>query len=828
MQKTKQFINKYWFILVIILITVVRLLLSCNFPSFYITNLRYDDKLMINEFNSLKEGNYLGEYKDITLVKGVVFPAFLYIANLLNTSYSMLLTIVYTCACLFFIISLKKIVKDKLMLIAIYILLVLNPISYSSDLFQRLYRNALSITELLFFFGCIVNIISSKKNRIINYLFLGLITGIMFLTREDNIWVVIVYGIVALYKLYKNFKIKNIIKVIVPLVVTAAVLNIVCYINFKQYGTYTYNELSNSNFKKAYIKILQIKDDEKIDKTAIPRSTLEKLSEKSEVFNLSKDYINMKYMKLAKENGQIYNGNMIWYLRYWLYDVNNIKTGEEANRYFETLSNEIDKLFEEGKLEKEFVIPSININTPTLNEVKELPKNLFDAIVYTTTYKNVKTYSTKDIEEKFKFDENVKAYYINYKDYHNAENIIENNLGYIEMMRNLYKYFTIIFSVIALIIYLRNIKIKDKLNLLTHIVFLTYLVILCGVTYTHTTAFDAIRYCYLGNVYILQNLFIMLNIVRIYKKYCEKIEINEIKLLESGGQELINKNVSVIMPAYNEENGIKEAINEVVNVMKENNIYEGSEIIVVNDGSTDNTENIAIESGAIVIDNPQNMGYGYSLKKGIKNAKNEIIVITDSDLTYPFAEVIKMLKIKEKGFDLIVGARTGKYYKESVLKSFLRKILKGFVEFISGKKIKDINSGLRVFDKTTVMKYFPRLCNTFSFTTSQTLAYMMNDLTVCYIDIPYNKRKGKSKVKLVRDSIKSIRYILEAGIYYNPLKVFTLLTIVCIVLSIIGFFVSHFARINAGYILGIGGLLVSIIVFSLGILSALLKQIMDK
>ena len=286
--------------------------------------------------------------------------------------------------------------------------------------------------------------------------------------------------------------------------------------------------------------------------------------------------------------------------------------------------------------------------------------------------------------------------------------------------------------------------------------------------------------------------------------------------------------ISVIIPAFNEENAIGETIDLIIKVMKEKKIYEGSEIIVINDGSTDNTRNKAIEKGVIVLDNPQNMGYGYSLKKGINNAKNETIVITDADLSYPFSSVPEMLEKKEKGFDLIVGARTGKYYKESIAKNMLRKILKRFVEFVSGKKIKDINSGLRVFDKSTVIKYFPRLCNTFSFTTSQTLAYLMNDLTVCYIDIPYGKREGKSKIKLIRDSAKSLRYILEAGIYYNPLKVFNLLTIICIFLSLMGFILSHFARIQVGYILGIGGLLVSLIIFSLGILATLLKQIMDK
>ena len=262
--------------------------------------------------------------------------------------------------------------------------------------------------------------------------------------------------------------------------------------------------------------------------------------------------------------------------------------------------------------------------------------------------------------------------------------------------------------------------------------------------------------------------------------------------------------------------------------MKKNKLLKTSEIIVVDDGSTDNTRNVALKSGAVVISNPVNMGYGFSLKRGIKQAKNETIVITDADLTYPFDAVIPMLEKKKEGFDLVVGARTGKYYKQSFFKAMLRKFLKLLVEYVSEKKIKDINSGLRIFDKSLVMKYFPRLCDSFSFTTSQTLAYFMNNHFVAYVDIKYNKRVGKSKIKLFRDALKSMKYILESCIYYNPLKIFTALSMICIFLSIIGFLFSHFARIKAGYILGIGGLLLSIIVFSIGLLAVILKQIMDK
>ena len=286
--------------------------------------------------------------------------------------------------------------------------------------------------------------------------------------------------------------------------------------------------------------------------------------------------------------------------------------------------------------------------------------------------------------------------------------------------------------------------------------------------------------------------------------------------------------ISVIIPAYNEEKNIGKTLSEIIKEMKQHNIYEKSEIIVVNDGSTDKTKKEALSKKVIVIDNPHNMGYGYSLKKGILKAKNETIVIMDADMTYPFSCVFKMIKEKNKGYDLVVGSRTGKYYRESISKHIFRIILRKIVEFVTGRKIKDINSGLRIFDKSTVIKFFPKLCNTFSFTTSQTLAYMMNSLFVCYVDIPYRKRKGKTKVKLFKDGIITLRYIIESSVYYNPFKIFSFLSFLCIVLAIIGFISSHYLNIHAGYILGIGGLLVSIVVFSIGLLAVLLKQIMDK
>ena len=239
--------------------------------------------------------------------------------------------------------------------------------------------------------------------------------------------------------------------------------------------------------------------------------------------------------------------------------------------------------------------------------------------------------------------------------------------------------------------------------------------------------------------------------------------------------------ISIVIPAYNEEKAIKQTLDEIIKVIKENKQLKNSEIIVINDGSTDNTKSILEKFDIIVINNPHNMGYGYSLKKGIIAAKNKLIVTIDADGTYPFSYITEMINKKEEGYDLVVGARSGKYYKGSIFKNLCRKLLKKLVEYVSDKKIKDVNSGFRIFDKKTVTKYLDVFCNTFSFSTSQTLCYTMNCLFVGYIDIPYNKRYGKTKVKFFKDSIKSLRYIIELSIYYNPLKIFSLLTISLII-----------------------------------------------
>jgi glycosyltransferase involved in cell wall biosynthesis len=282
--------------------------------------------------------------------------------------------------------------------------------------------------------------------------------------------------------------------------------------------------------------------------------------------------------------------------------------------------------------------------------------------------------------------------------------------------------------------------------------------------------------------------------------------------------------ISVIIPAYNEEQTIAETVQACQRELSKTG--QPYETLVVDDGSSDKTAEIAEAAGARVIRHLNNLGYGRSLKDGIRAATYDTIVITDADGTYPIDQIPSLVQAYREGFNMVVGARQGKNYSESIKKGALRFILKRLVEFTAGRKIPDINSGLRIFSRREAVPYFNYLGDAFSFTTSITLAYMMNKKFMKYIPINYEKRTGKTKVHLFRDSLRTLECIVEAILFFNPLKIFLVFCGAMLVLSMICFaddlLFGHFT----GFVLGVGGLLLSFFMFGLGLVSIQLRQLL--
>ena len=512
MKKIITFLKKHWFIVTIILLGLLRFLFTYKLPNFYLYAMNYDDGLMANQTLSLLSGKYLGTYDYRTLIKGPIFPFLLFIIRLYKMNYSSVFTVLYTISCIYFTYSMKNIVKDKKYLIFIYLILLFNPVTYSSDLLQRLYRNSISIIELLFFLGSVIRVLFSKNNKVYNYILLGLSLSFLFLTREDNLWTYPIIAFIIIYNFIKNKKLKVLLLNLIPIIILILNLNIISFVNYKNYGIYTYNEIQKSEFHNTYKKVLQIKDDEKKKKVAIPKSTFYKLAKNSKVFNIDNSKLDSYYKMYADPvTEEIYNGNIIWYFRYIMYINNEFKTGKESEKFYKELGKEIDELFEKKALEKEFIMPSSFMAVPTKDDLIEVGKNIIYTIGYTATYKDIKTLTKVD---NYEYDSGYKAYYFRYDNYHNTANIVKKNGFIYEMIRILYYSLTIVFGIIAILLYLNNIKKFDYISILSHLLLICYLLIIGGTVYTHVTSFDAIRPLYLGNIYIIQTIFILLNLYR--------------------------------------------------------------------------------------------------------------------------------------------------------------------------------------------------------------------------------------------------------------------------------------------------------------------------
>lgn len=230
--------------------------------------------------------------------------------------------------------------------------------------------------------------------------------------------------------------------------------------------------------------------------------------------------------------------------------------------------------------------------------------------------------------------------------------------------------------------------------------------------------------------------------------------------------------VSFVIPAHNEETAIPLVLEAVKKVAKDEALQ--AEIIVVDDGSTDQTAAVAASHGARVVSIPMNVGYGSALKRGIEAALHPRIIITDADASYPLEYAGELLRRLER-FDLVIGRRTGTTYYRSLLTYPVRLAYLLLVWFVVGRRVPDPNSGFRAFRRSAVAEFLPVMSGGFSFTTSMTTLFLLSGRTVDYLPIPYHRRVGRSKVRFIRDTLRTGQILCSVILLYNPIKLFVLL-----------------------------------------------------
>lgn len=235
--------------------------------------------------------------------------------------------------------------------------------------------------------------------------------------------------------------------------------------------------------------------------------------------------------------------------------------------------------------------------------------------------------------------------------------------------------------------------------------------------------------------------------------------------------------VSIIIPAFNEERAIGAVVTEVRDLLHEQGIEV--EVLVVDDGSTDGTAHAAGMAGARVIQHRSNRGYGAALKTGIAAAAHQVIGIIDADGTYPAVHLPELIAGLEHA-DMVVGSRTGTNVRIPLQRRPAKWMLNHLANYVTGTRIPDINSGLRVFHRDVVMQYFPILPDQFSFTTTITIAMHCDKYAVGYVPIDYRERQGTSKI-VPWDAGTFAILILRMAMLFRPLRVFLPLVGMCLI-----------------------------------------------
>jgi glycosyltransferase involved in cell wall biosynthesis len=242
---------------------------------------------------------------------------------------------------------------------------------------------------------------------------------------------------------------------------------------------------------------------------------------------------------------------------------------------------------------------------------------------------------------------------------------------------------------------------------------------------------------------------------------------------------LEEKKFSVVIPAYNEGDVIGGTLDKLVKA----GFHKMYEVIIVDDGSTDDTFAIAKAFPVTVYRHQVNKGYGAALKTGIRKAKGDKVILLDSDGQHDPKYVPQLIELLETS-DMVIGERTADSHQVATRQPG-KKLIRWIGEYLVEQALPDYNSGFRGYDRKTILSMLHIMPNWFSFSTTSTLAYLKDGLTINTFPIKVAERQGrKSNVKFVKDGSKTILLLMRIIMLFNPLKIFFPVSVVVFILGL--------------------------------------------
>ncbi len=224
--------------------------------------------------------------------------------------------------------------------------------------------------------------------------------------------------------------------------------------------------------------------------------------------------------------------------------------------------------------------------------------------------------------------------------------------------------------------------------------------------------------------------------------------------------------VSVVIPAKNEAASIGAVVRQLAQLPMIR------ELIVVDDGSTDDTAEVAAKAGAWVVRHPYSKGNGAAIKSGARKASGEILVLMDGDGQHRPEDVPRLLARFQEGYDMVIGARVTYKSQAGLHRAAANGFYNRFASWMSGHTVRDLTSGFRVVKAELFKRFLYLLPNGFSYPTSITMAFFRSGYSVVYEPIDVDKRVGKSHIRIWRDGVRFLLIIFKIGTLFSPLKLF--------------------------------------------------------
>jgi len=269
--------------------------------------------------------------------------------------------------------------------------------------------------------------------------------------------------------------------------------------------------------------------------------------------------------------------------------------------------------------------------------------------------------------------------------------------------------------------------------------------------------------------------------------------------------------ISLIIPAKNEALSLIDLLPELKALMP------NAEIVVVNDGSTDDTQQVCEASGVKVVYHPYSRGNGAAIKSGARAASGDVFVFMDADGQHQPKDIERLLKRYNEGYDMVVGAR-GSDSQASKARLFGNGLYNRIAGYMTGQKIADLTSGFRVVNADKFKQFLYMLPNGFSYPTTSTMAFFRAGYGVAYEPIVAPERIGKSHINLVKDGMRFFLIIFKIGTLYSPMKLFFPASLI---FFIVGLFYYIYTFFTDGRFTNMGVLLfsTSVLIFLLGLVS---------